>query len=214
MAQPTNPEETGTGVQHDDAEATITLIQEATGEAEQISSGILEQHAHFLTGDIEYGNITRAIQWIVFEHASAKHRPKKLTLYINSGGGDLYNAFALIDIMRASSIPIHTVGIGSVVSAAALIFSCGEVGHRYLAKHTGVMLHQFSSDMEGKEHELTASMKELKLCRARIRGLLKTHCGISDTIIQEKLLQPSDAWLTSSEAIKYKLADKILKKIK
>ena len=42
-------------------------------------------------------------------------KKKRLTLFINSPGGNLYDAFALIDIMRASRLPIDTVGIGAVI---------------------------------------------------------------------------------------------------
>jgi len=75
-----------------------------------------------------------------------------------------------------------------------------------------VMMHQFHSDMEGKEHEIVASMKELQECRTRVNDLLKTRCGITDAV-RKKLLNPSDVWLTAEEAIKYKLADGILTKI-
>jgi ATP-dependent Clp protease protease subunit len=187
------------------------IVQEPLADEDVIGQGLLSHHTHFLTGEIGYENISRVIQWIVFEHTTTE-RPDHLTLYLNSGGGDLYNAFALVDIMVASTIPIYTVGIGNIMSAALLIFACGEVGHRYVAKHTGVMMHQFHSDMEGKEHEIVASMKELQECRTRVNDLLKTRCGITDTV-RKKLLNPSDVWLTAEEAIKYRLADSILLKI-
>lgn len=177
-----------------------------------IGQGLLGQHTHFLIGEIGYENVTRAIQWIVFEN-SQEEKPDHLTLYLNSGGGDLYNAFALVDIMLLSDIPVWTVGVGNIMSAAALIFACGERGHRYVARHTGFMMHEFYSDMEGKQHELKASMKELDLCNARVNDLLTSHCGITEKKIKAKLLQASDVWLTAEEAIHYKLADSILTKI-
>lgn len=173
-----------------------------------VSAGLLNHHKHFLVGEINYDTISRTLQWITYEHTQTD-RPSHLCLYVNSGGGDLYNAFALIDMMHASQIPVYTIGLGNVMSAGALILACGAKGHRYVAKHTGIMMHQFYSDMEGKEHELVAAMKELEYCRARVSDLLVTHCGISTKCAQEKLLQPSDTWLTADEAIKIKLADKI-----
>ncbi len=192
--------------------APTFIVQEPLADADVIGQGLLSHHAHFLTGEIGYENVVRAIQWIVFEHTNAE-RPDHLILYLNSGGGDLYNAFALVDIMIASSIPIYTVGVGNIMSAAALIFACGDPGHRYLARHTGVMMHEFYSDMEGKEHELKASMIELGHCRKRVNDLLTSRCGITEKKIKEKLLQASDVWLTAEEAIKYKLADSVLNKI-
>ena len=43
-----------------------------------------------------------------------KPYPKYLQLVINSGGGDLNSAFAVIDTMKGSSIPVYTVGLGLV----------------------------------------------------------------------------------------------------
>lgn len=175
-----------------------------------VNVGLLNHHKHFLVGEINYDSVAKAIQWIIYEHTHQTEIPDHLTLYVNSGGGDLYNAFALIDIMHSSKIPVYTVGMGNIMSAAALIFACGAKGHRYVAKHTGIMMHQFYSDMEGKEHELVAAMKELEFCRERVADLLMNHCGLSDKIVKDRLLQPSDAWLTAEEAIKIKLADKVL----
>lgn len=198
-------------VPNHESETTI-IVQEPLADSDMIGQGLLTHHTHFLTGEIGYENVGRAIQWIVFEHTNAEP-PHHLNLYINSGGGDLYGAFALVDIIMTSKIPVYTIGIGNIMSAAALIFACGEPGHRYVAAHTGVMMHEFYSDMEGKEHELKASMIELGYCRARVNNILTKRCGITEKKIKEKLLQASDVWLTAEEAIKYKIADHILNKI-
>lgn len=194
------------------------MMPETLPDIELVQLGLLNSHTHFLVGEINYENVSRAVQWIIYENKQTepieeKGQPKSLILYINSSGGDLYNAFALIDMMDVSKYPVYTVGIGNIMSAGALIFACGAKGHRYLAKHTGIMMHQFSSDMDGKEHELQAAMLELKFCRSRINDLLINHCQISEKFIREKLLQQSDAWLTAEDAVKYKLADRILSKI-
>jgi ATP-dependent Clp protease protease subunit len=174
-----------------------------------IGQGLLGHHTHFLMGDLGNEITARAIQWIVFEHTVAE-RPDHMTLYINSEGGDLYNAFALVDMMKLSQIPIYTVGIGKIMSAAVYILACGATGHRYIAPHTGIMMHEFYTDMGGKEHEIKASMIEMAYCRDRVNELLVTHCGITEKKIKEKLLQSSDVWLTAKEAIKFKLADSVL----
>ena len=50
-----------------------------------------------------------------------KPKPKYLQIIINSNGGDLNAAFAVIDMMRGSPIPIRTVGLGMIASAAFAI---------------------------------------------------------------------------------------------
>ena len=76
---------------------------------EKIELSFLDNHTHFLTGDIEEGNIKKAIQWIAYENMGKYDPEKTLTLYINSYGGDLYQAFALIDMMKRSQYPVSTI---------------------------------------------------------------------------------------------------------
>ena len=109
---------------------------------EKIEQKFLQNHTHFLTGDIEEENIKRAMQWIAYENME-EDKNKSLTLYINSYGGDLYQAFGLIDMMRMSKYPVATIGVGSIMSAAFMIFAAGQKGRRMIARHTGIMCHQF-----------------------------------------------------------------------
>ena len=135
---------------------------------------------------------------------------KTLTLYINSEGGDLYQAFALIDIMRTSVHPIRTFGMGNVMSAAFLIFASGEPGQRYLAANTGLMCHQYSDDHTGKHHDIRAQMKEGENCNTRMLNILKTATQLPASKVKAKLLPASDVYLTAEEAIDLGVADHLL----
>ena len=68
-------------------------------------------------------------------------KPKYLQLIINSGGGDLNAAFAVIDIMRGSPIPVYTTGLGMVGSAAFAMFIAGKKGYRILTPNTSIQNH-------------------------------------------------------------------------
>jgi len=92
-----------------------------------------------LYGEISEDNISECIKWIVYENLDTS-KQKILTLYINSTGGNLYDAFALIDVMRSSTHQIRTIGIGAVMSAAFLIFAAGHQGERYAARNTSYIV--------------------------------------------------------------------------
>lgn len=176
---------------------------------DKIGLGLLNNHIHFLTGEVDEINIEETIRWIVYENLSP--RPDKiLTLYINSTGGSLCDAFALIDIMRSSQCPIRTVGVGSVMSAAFLIFASGTQGQRYIAKNASILSHQFSEGMDGKYHDIKAQMRESENTNKRMLEVLKESTGLNNRVIRTKLLPPSDVWLTVEEVINLGVADKIL----
>jgi len=175
---------------------------------DKISLGLLKHSIHFLDGDITNENITETIKWIVYENSMFQEQ-KTLTLYINSDGGYLSGAFALIDIMKKSRHTIRTIGLGSIASAAFLIFSAGTKGHRYIAKNTSIMCHQFSGGVEGKYHDIEAQMRENKLTNDRMIDVLKETTVLDVKKIKSKLLPPSDVWLTPQELINYGIADHI-----
>lgn len=175
---------------------------------DRVDIKLLENSVFFLTGEIDDTNIEKCIKWITYENFDNKD--KILTLYINSTGGNLYGAFALIDIMRHSQHPIRTIGMGAVMSAAFLIFASGTRGQRHAAKNTSFMCHQFSESMEDKYHDLKATMKENDTCNDRMVAVLKEATDLAPSVIKKKLLPASDVYLTAQECVDLNIADQIL----
>jgi ATP-dependent Clp protease protease subunit len=161
-----------------------------------------------LLGEIEDNNISEAIKWIVYENLDKKQE-KILTLYINSSGGDLYQAFALIDVMRVSTHKIRTIGMGNIMSAAFLIFASGADGERYIAPNTGIMCHQFTDGVDAKYHDIKAQMKESDYCNTRMVNILKAATGLDTRSVKTKLLPASDVYLTADELLELGVADHI-----
>jgi ATP-dependent Clp protease protease subunit len=148
------------------------------------------------------------IQFIISKNIS-KPYPKYLQLIINSGGGDLQAAFAVIDTMKGSAIPVHTVGLGCVASAAIAIFMAGEKGYRVLTPNTSILSHQYSWGTYGKEHELLATVKEYELTTKRMINHYKKCTGLSEKKIREFLLPAQDVWLSATEAKKLGICDSV-----
>ena len=136
-------------------------------------------------------------------------RPEHLTLIINSPGGDLNAAFALIDVIKGSAIPVHTLGIGQIASCGILTFMAGDKGHRILTPNTSILSHQYSWGQFGKEHELLARVKEFELTSERMLALYKSCTGLDEKTIRKYLLPEKDIWLSAEEAVKYGIADEI-----
>lgn len=160
-------------------------------------------------GDVDDENVKPVIEWVLRENYVAKRKRKELLLMVCSVGGDMSNAFALIDVMRSSRIPIKTVGLGCVASAGLLIFMAGTRGRRVLTPNTSILSHQFSWYSDGKAHELFATVKEFELTQKRMLEHYKTCTGMSDEDIRKILLPPQDVWLGADEALSYGICDHV-----
>jgi ATP-dependent Clp protease protease subunit len=160
-------------------------------------------------GEVDAENIQPIVEWILLENFVTKKRKKELLLMICSEGGDMSAAFALIDVMNSSVIPIKTVGLGQIASAGLMIFLAGAKGRRVLTPNTSILSHQFSWGSEGKSHELFATVKEFELTQQRMVTHYQQCTGLTLEQIRTALLPPHDVYLTAEEALKLNVCDAI-----
>lgn len=165
----------------------------------------------FLDKEFNQENIMPLVKAILeYNLMPEQIKPDVIKLYINSPGGAVHSAFHLIDTMKQSRIPVHTIGMGLIASCGVLTMMAGEKGHRYITQNTSVMSHQFSWGSGGKEHELYAKIKEFELSSARMIEHYKKCTGKTEKYIRKHLLPESDMWLTTEEVIKHGIADVVV----
>lgn len=170
----------------------------------------LRKHGIYVFMDeVTAESVRPIVEWILHENYIAVHKKKELLLMVCSEGGDLSACFALIDTMRASQIPIKTVGLGLIASCGLLIFITGAKGRRVLTPNTSILSHQFYSATEGKSHELFATMREFELTNRRILEHYKLCTGLDEVTIVSQLLPAQDVWLDHEAALKLNLCDEI-----
>jgi len=166
-----------------------------------------EAGMYVFMGDVDEESLKPIVEWILIENHVVKKKKKELLLMICSQGGNMEAAFALIDVMKSSSIPIKTVGLGSIASCGLLIFLAGAKGHRILTPNTSILSHQYSWGSDGKHHELFAITKEFGLAQERMIAHYKDCTGLSEAQIKDTLLPPHDVWLSSAEALDLGICD-------
>lgn len=167
----------------------------------------------FLAGEITDGmavDVSQRLLSIDLINATLD-KPEPINLVINSPGGSLTAAWQICDMMDFVDSPIFTVGLGEIASAALIIFMNGTPGHRTLSSRCSVMSHQYSWGAMGKHSDLIAVRKEQNFAAARILKHYKETTGLTETVISKNLLQEHDTWLSPEEAVKYNMADKIIR---
>lgn len=189
----------------------MEVIVSLEKEKEQSDIPDIENHHYYIfSSEFDNSSCSDAMRFILARNLMKKDRPKQIKMIINSPGGNIPSAFALIDTMKGSKIPVFTYGMGEIASCGLLTFIAGEKGHRYITRNTAILSHQFSWGTIGKEHELMASVKEFTNTSARIIEHYKRCTGQTEATIKKYLLPPEDVWLTAKEAIKYGLADHVV----
>lgn len=173
------------------------------------SQDLADNGMYVFMGEVDHENIRPIIEWILCENFVAKKKRKELLLMICSEGGDMSAAFALIDVMRSSNIPIKTVGLGQIASAGLLIFLAGSPGRRTLTPNTSIMSHQYAWGNDGKHHELLATIREFELTQKRMVQHYKDCTGLNEDDIKQHLLPPHDVYLSAEDALRLGVCDHI-----
>lgn len=178
--------------------------------SEKDPSRLLQEAGMYVFMDeVNDDSIRPIIEWILVENHVVKKKKKELLLMVCSEGGSVEDAFALIDVMKSSSVPIKTVGLGVIASAGLMIFLAGHRGRRILTPNTSILSHQYSNYHEGKHHELFAIAKEHNLIQQRMVEHYRDATGLDTETILEKLLPPSDMYLSALEALELQVCDYI-----
>lgn len=172
-------------------------------------STLSDHGVYYFSNEFTTASTKDVITWILDSNFQQTNRFENLTLMITSYGGDMFAAFSLIDVMRGSKIPVHTIGLGIIASAGLMTFIAGEPGHRLITPNTSILSHQWAAGTWGKEHELIATRRQFELTTNRMISHYKKCTKLSEKIIREKLLPPQDVWLSAEEAKEYNLVDHV-----
>lgn len=135
---------------------------------------------------------------------------KKITLFINSHGGDIRNAFMIYDVMTMINAPIETVCVGTAMDEAAILLAGGTPGMRLATPHSIVaatqLVHGFHmhTDLPGAQ----AVFEQEKKDNQRLMEILSKTT--KKPISQVKKDFDRRVFFNAKDALKYGFVDKIV----
>ncbi len=188
----------------------IPTVVESDGRVERsydIYSRLLKDRIIFLGTDVNPHTANLVVAQLLFlQNEDAK---KDIFLYINSPGGSFYDGMAIYDTLNYIKNDVQTVGIGLQASMGAFLLSSGTKGKRLLLPHAKVMIHQPSGGTRGNVSDMEIDLKESLITRKLLNEILSKNTGQKLSKIEKDV--DRDYWMTAKEAIKYGLADKVLR---
>lgn len=174
--------------------------------AYDIYSRLLKDRIVFLGGPIDDYMANIVIAQLL--HLEQEDPKKDISLYINSPGGSVVSGLAILDTMNHIKPDVSTVCVGMAASMGAVILSAGTKGKRYLLPNAEVMIHQVMGGMEGQASDIEINAKHILRTKERLNKILADNTG--KTFAQVEKDADRDYWMTSEEAKKYGIIDKIL----
>lgn len=118
-----------------------------------------------------------------------------VTLHINNGGGSVDSAFMIVDAIKNSEACVEAKVSGTVASAATIItLACYKI---VTTKYLSFMVHNYSTGMQGKGHELKAYQHFTD--RELNRAFKEVYAGFLTDEEMEKVIEGSDIWLNEEE---------------
>ncbi len=136
---------------------------------------------------------------------------KIIPIIIDSYGGEIYSLLSMIDVIKASKLPVATIVTGKAMSCGSILFSCGVEGYRFIGTNATVMIHEVSNCTYGKLKEIQVDVKEAERLNTLIFKILANNIGKEDDyfskIIHDK--NHADWYLDAKECQVLNLANHI-----
>lgn len=191
----------------------VPIVIEKSGRGERaydIYSRLLKDRIVFLGGVVEDDSANLIIAQMLF--LSNEDSEADIHFYINSPGGAITSGLAIYDTMQSLRCAVATYCVGQAASMGAVLFAGGRAGKRFMLPNSRVLLHQplISGVMTGAATDIEIEAREILRLRSRLYEILSAHSG-QDAVKIEKDCD-RNLWLEADEAIKYGLADEVLKK--
>jgi len=188
---------------------SIPYVIEGTGQQERVYdlySRLLRDRIIFFGRDLDEELSNSIVAQLLFLEADSPE--KDIIIYINSRGGIVSGAMAILDTINYIKPDVSTVCVGHASSAAAFILAAGKKGKRFALKNSRIMIHQVIGGYDGSMPDMEIYFKEMQVANELL--LKELAVMTSKSLKQLKQDIDRDYFMNAEEAKKYGLIDKVL----
>lgn len=188
----------------------VPMVVDQTSYGERsydIYSRLLEDRIIFLTGEINDAVANIVVAQLIY--LEGKNPDKDISLYINSPGGSVSAGLAIYDTMNFIKCDVSTICVGLAASMGAFLLSSGAKGKRYALANSEIMIHQPLGGTQGQASDIEIQAKHIGKIKEKINNILSENS--SQPIEKIEKDTDRDFYMSSEEAVKYGLIDKVFK---
>ncbi|OIP11489.1 MAG: ATP-dependent Clp endopeptidase, proteolytic subunit ClpP [Betaproteobacteria bacterium CG2_30_59_46] len=187
----------------------VPMVIEQSGRGERafdIYSRLLKERVIFLVGPVNDLTANLIVAQMLF--LESDNPDKDIFFYINSPGGSVSAGMSIYDTMQFVKPDVSTLCLGQAASMGSFLLAAGAKGKRFCLPNSRVMIHQPSGGFQGQASDIEIHAKEILYLRQRLNTMLAHHTGQSIKTIEKD--SDRDNFMSSEEAVKYGLVDKVL----
>ncbi len=174
----------------------------------ELASKVIPERIIYLSGHVNEHSIAQVIASIVILANQDAYAP--ITLLISTYGGSVDEMFSLYDVIKHVSCPIHTVGLGKIMSAGVLLLACGKKGHRLIGQSARVMIHSITAGSHGSPFQIKNDLVEIERQQKLMEDMLLKETKMSSSALSQIMKKGADSYLSAQEALKLGIVDAII----
>lgn len=163
----------------------------------------------YLTGEIDEhtGHEFIARSRTVLLNRPEENQNDPLTVLLDSGGGDAYSMFSIIDFIESLPIKVNITARGRAMSAGAMLLAAA-TGVRAAGKRTTIMVHEGFTMQQGKSSDIKAASKHMSRIEDFCNDMLGEKTNKDSKWWQENT--KTDHYMSAEEALELGLIDEIV----
>lgn len=144
--------------------------------------------------------------WNKIDEGIEEKDRKPIQIIIDSPGGSLTDTFTIIDAIKLSETPVHTIVVGTAYSGGCLVAMSGH--KRYAYPHSSFMLHEGSTSTGGDSHKFINYSKFYQTQLAQLKDIVLSNTKMTNDFYES--IKRDDYWLSAYEAKEKGIIDEIL----
>ena len=192
----------------------VPYVIEQTGRGERgmdIYSRLLRERIIFLGTAVDDHVASLTIAQLIF--LESEDSQKDIYLYINSPGGSVSAGLAIYDTMQYIKCDVSTICVGMAASMGAVLLAGGAAGKRTALPNSRIMIHQpWVGGLQGQTTDIEIHAREMMKTRDSLYKILANHT--QKTVEEITKDCDRDYYMSSEEAVNYKIIDNIIEKRK
>lgn len=145
-----------------------------------------------------------------FNHINNDPQPF-LPILVDSFGGDVLTVLSMLDMIDAISKPVVTVCTSKAMSCGSVLLSAGTKGYRYASPRATILIHEASTQLEGKTSDIISDAKSMEEFNDKMMEILAKNSNRPKKFYQQliKKANNADLYLTAQQALEYGLIDHV-----